>query len=750
MLSAVTDGSDFPHPKKQHEDIRSNVIYTGPGSDVQDFGERFIRFDFYGDMPPSNGVAFRIGMHFYPWTCPSTGTAGWTIEPAGDDGFFRQDPALCGTILEDNSSYVPTSGVDSLKVVFELLGDCDDFGQENCTGPQETNMSPYWDNIQVGFSPGATNAPLLGGDIIFQDGYPQGNRLEANATCNVDGTLDASLDNDPTNADLSDSAVVTASIAPNVEVHLWFKVWPGPALDGSVDAWWTKYGADSRVDFVSARMDTAEQDTGEQNGLYATFLHENDPTFDAGAGDYADVNEILPDGFFTPGTTIRYFFTSNFTSSPGQTDVYPDTTGDFLFEWDGLPSYREMNTELGTTILTPCFLYIDAFNAGVQVPVEDNGLRPYLGTTTDINSRERDNWDRYDYFGAGSNRAAPWARESNGNNGCTKYQSMIYRTIYYNTGPLSQRGLRDGDADQLINFLINDDFDRWDFAKGLWLSGNGMATILSQPDRPIANALLATYMKAQVLNDGDAYRDVTGDSSFCVRIDRVGSADPGSEPDYAALRGNGCPELRAFQILGEVDAGAGNLRYVDQDGGGAATDFAAISNDQSAGAGNPANFRTVIDAFSTHYLRRVADGWAGSDCSDDSSAITQRVSDVLTWFQTGTGLCNPAEIITGVEDGGLAPQIARTMLFTSAPNPFNPATTVRYQLADKAHVRLQLFDVSGKLVRTLVDEVQTPDQYRIEWDGSSEAGKAVSSGVYWARLSTSSGFSGSTKMVILK
>ncbi len=73
-------------------------------------------------------------------------------------------------------------------------------------------------------------------------------------------------------------------------------------------------------------------------------------------------------------------------------------------------------------------------------------------------------------------------------------------------------------------------------------------------------------------------------------------------------------------------------------------------------------------------------------------------------------------------------------LFQNYPNPFNPKTTIRYQLPRPARVRLQIYNVSGQLVRSLVDAEQTSGFHVAEWDGLNSAGQAVSSGVYFYRM----------------
>ncbi|HMA77375.1 MAG TPA: T9SS type A sorting domain-containing protein [Candidatus Krumholzibacteriaceae bacterium] len=74
-------------------------------------------------------------------------------------------------------------------------------------------------------------------------------------------------------------------------------------------------------------------------------------------------------------------------------------------------------------------------------------------------------------------------------------------------------------------------------------------------------------------------------------------------------------------------------------------------------------------------------------------------------------------------------------LYQNFPNPFNPSTTIRFFIPDKRRVTLDIFDVRGRKINTLIDEIKTADRYRAEWDGRNSRGKPVSSGVYYYRLS---------------
>jgi hypothetical protein len=74
------------------------------------------------------------------------------------------------------------------------------------------------------------------------------------------------------------------------------------------------------------------------------------------------------------------------------------------------------------------------------------------------------------------------------------------------------------------------------------------------------------------------------------------------------------------------------------------------------------------------------------------------------------------------------------MLHQNSPNPFNPSTTISYHLPASMRVRLDVYDVSGRLVARLVDEEQERGDKAVQWNGRNTRGERVSSGVYYYRL----------------
>ncbi|MCX7732831.1 MAG: T9SS type A sorting domain-containing protein [candidate division WOR-3 bacterium] len=76
-----------------------------------------------------------------------------------------------------------------------------------------------------------------------------------------------------------------------------------------------------------------------------------------------------------------------------------------------------------------------------------------------------------------------------------------------------------------------------------------------------------------------------------------------------------------------------------------------------------------------------------------------------------------------------------TRLYQPAPNPFFRRTQVCYSLAEAGPVSLQVLDLSGRVVRTLVNAIQKPGVYRLVWDGRDGSGRALAGGVYFCRFS---------------
>ena len=84
------------------------------------------------------------------------------------------------------------------------------------------------------------------------------------------------------------------------------------------------------------------------------------------------------------------------------------------------------------------------------------------------------------------------------------------------------------------------------------------------------------------------------------------------------------------------------------------------------------------------------------------------------------------------------------------PNPFNPETTLRFELGEAADISVRVYDVRGKLVRTLTNSRYLPGEYSILWNGTDFKNQAIASGIYLIQTQSSTGFSRSDKVIYLR
>jgi hypothetical protein len=84
------------------------------------------------------------------------------------------------------------------------------------------------------------------------------------------------------------------------------------------------------------------------------------------------------------------------------------------------------------------------------------------------------------------------------------------------------------------------------------------------------------------------------------------------------------------------------------------------------------------------------------------------------------------------------------------PNPFNPATTIKYALPEAGFVKLEVYNVVGQVVRTLVAGQQNAGRYVVQWNASDDSGRSLSSGIYFYRLQAGDEFLEVKKMLLLK
>jgi hypothetical protein len=145
-------------------------------------------------------------------------------------------------------------------------------------------------------------------------------------------------------------------------------------------------------------------------------------------------------------------------------------------------------------------------------------------------------------------------------------------------------------------------------------------------------------------------------------------------------------------------------------------------------------------------------------CSDDTLRCYELCSpsfpaDAIGWMlfrrnaeRTGSYGYEP---VAGIDDGGKKEPPAATALVAIYPNPFNPTTRIRFDVSERSHVEISVFDIAGRRVARLVNADMDAGRFEAVWDGRTVAGGKAASGVYFCTLKVGRSTQ-SRKMVLLR
>ncbi len=144
------------------------------------------------------------------------------------------------------------------------------------------------------------------------------------------------------------------------------------------------------------------------------------------------------------------------------------------------------------------------------------------------------------------------------------------------------------------------------------------------------------------------------------------------------------------------------------------------------------NLQGKIIPKGTDYLLLIYLSEEGSILLDTVEA-SDPLANTLTYEEVDCSELGQVDCPELEEDENLSsPQ--NFTLFQNYPNPFNPYTTLSYELKHELFVRLEIYDIQGRKVKTLISERQTPGFKNVIWDGKDNDKKSLPSGVYLYRL----------------
>ncbi len=140
------------------------------------------------------------------------------------------------------------------------------------------------------------------------------------------------------------------------------------------------------------------------------------------------------------------------------------------------------------------------------------------------------------------------------------------------------------------------------------------------------------------------------------------------------------------------------------------------------------------------------DGWKATgalfestvDCelkiSDEATIRIKNLPEDISIYLDNEPIDSEREITPGTYKLSLGVLPRKFALYQNAPNPFNPTTSITFDIPEKADVSLEVYDLLGRRVEMLVDEEMRAGSYRVTWDGRDASGREVPSGVYFYRI----------------
>ena len=446
------------------------------------------------------------------------------------------------------------------------------------------------------------------------------------------------------------------------------------------------------------------------NGSWSsTSLQQSNPSYPTIR--YADV----PPGSYGAGTTLQYYFA---VTDSADSVAYLPKNAPFTQTYLSasiLPVKSATNPALGCTDSLAQILFVNN-NSGREPEAtiaKALAAQGYKFDTWDVNGPTS---------GAGNTPGGPpagdpyyfWP-------GSSTNDLIRYSTIIWHAGSLSEFTVRQPDQALIQSWIQQPGKNR-----NLYLVGDNIAYELIVLNQNY-NSFLDFTMGARYLRN--VWEDFPQDTLHPLITGYATSPSAGRLMHV----NSDCPQIEDFDLI-TTSTGApargksGNfLRYPNT--------FPAATR-----------FATKYVSFGSDSARTILQAFNFNDIEEGGERIRLIKNVVTDYFQV------PACYFpTGVEDDPVsgAPAVPN-MLFQNAPNPFNPETTIRYAVAGPGWATIRIYGAGGALVRTLVDRHHAAGYYTVRWDGKDDAGRKLSSGVYFYKLESASGASEAKKLLMLK
>jgi len=677
----------------------NNVQNTAiPAGDLPQLGGTLLRFTVYRDLPLPNLVFYQWHVRKVIGGCPQS----W-----GDLNYVYYGPDMDYLYTgQDVSRWI--SGNDPVQIGLGVIDMCDAWylSNGNCAAHTPT---PWLDNFRL-YRYKTSGPQFTYRDLdIFQDNFPT-EEAPPWGWVRADAANDLRANN-VAGIDPGDSIVVSCSSPMGGGIDT--LPGGGPAVYLHVHATWIGAGAPPLGAVINGY---------QLHGTYGTWLSTDVNGWDLIQCEYAGTGGSktpetfavdLNDSLFVPGYKIEYYFTGVDNSAVEAAFPWWCRSRGPYFEFTCLPTG---NSDV---------LFVDDFEGrgSWRGSVEDY-WQPVFTAVLPANNQP----DVYDVN-------APSSSVSNGpgsraNAALMRYQ---YHKVIWDSGDLEATTISDGtvQSDKSNDCgLLNDWMALAEHTCGLWVCGDDIAYDLTEVDllSPSALTLLSGWCGVDYV--ATSYFDVTGGRSGGGVISPLLTGHSGSifyhagNPDKFVAYG-GCFVINQFDCLEKTNNGAYALDYPTYLG---LPYYGGIQSESQNEVDQ--TVRTMWFGFSYQYVR--------NDVMSSPIDRFEIAHDVIAWMQNVTN-----DPYTGTTTPAV------NSLAQNFPNPFNPSTTIKFDLKDKGLVTLKIYNVAGQLVRTLVNEVRPAGAYTEPWNGLNDRGSEVASGIYFYKMETK-GFTATKKMVMLR
>jgi len=422
----------------------------------------------------------------------------------------------------------------------------------------------------------------------------------------------------------------------------------------------------------------------------------------------------VPPGSYPAGTTLEYYFSA--TDSLNNSAVYPPDaiTAQHYLTASILPIKTATNPAGGCFDSLATILFVNHFSGRETSPRIADALKA-LG-------HKFDTWDvNGPSSGVGNCLGGSDPLDPQYHWPVTDVNALLqYKTIIWHSGDLSSFTITKEDQAVLQSWIQQTGKDR-----NLWITGDDVAFELATTGVDY-NSFLSFTAGVRYLRD--SWETPPQDTLHPVVSGVAGGPAAGR---FMHVNGD-CPIINKFDMLASSTTAQAN---------GKSGTLLRYPNNQPAAT----RYATKYASFGTDSARSVFMGFSFNSVEEGGERIQLAKAIAQTYFNEV-----PCYTATGVEEepAGNAPPV-RTQLFQNAPNPFNPETAIRFTVAGRGPVRIDIFSVTGRRIRTLVDKTYPPGDYTVRWDGTDDHGHPLASGAYFYRF-RAEGAADSKKLILLR